>query len=150
MTGEDFDNFIIADSARTARILQRVGISGDKGTSWAAVGPDLFPHIAMAGLIILAAIVFWESRRHATAGAAPVMSEEKHPDTKAFVQTAAIIFAYILGLKFIGFIFVTPPVIVALSYLLGSRAYGRDIAVGVSVTALIVVIFEHLLNVDVP
>jgi putative tricarboxylic transport membrane protein len=150
LTGEDFDNFIIADSARTARILQRVGISGDKGTSWAAVGPYLFPNIAMAGLIILAALIFWESRRNATAGAAPDMSEEKHPDTKAFVQTAAIIFAYILGLKFIGFIFVTPPVIVALSYLLGSRAYGRDIAVGLSVTALIVVIFEHLLNVDVP
>lgn len=154
LVGEEFDNFIIADSARTARILQRVGISGDRGTSWAAVGPYLFPNIALAGLIVLAAIIFWESRRREAGPTAPVSEEnveaEKQPDIKAFMQTAAIILAYILGLNFIGFIFVTPFVIVALSYMLGSRAHGRDIIVGISVTALIVVIFEHLLNVDVP
>lgn len=153
LVGEAFDDFIIADSARTARTLKRVGMSGDKGTSWAAVGPYLFPNIAITGLIVLAAIIFWQSRQSQISipGDAPaIVSDGKVPDLKAFAQTAAIILAYILGLKFIGFIFVTPPVIVALSYLLGSRAYGRDIVVGLSVTALIFIIFEHLLNVDIP
>lgn len=153
LVGEEFDNFIIADSARTARTLKRVGMSGDKGTSWAAVGPYLFPNIAIAGLVIFAGIIFWQSRQQQTAmsGSAPIIvSDEKRPDLKAFGQTAAVIFVYILGLKFIGFIFVTPPVILALSYLLGSRAYARDIVVGISVTALIFIIFEHLLNVDIP
>ena len=153
LVGDEFDNFIIADSARTARTLKRVGMSGDKGTSWAAVGPYLFPNIAITGLIVLAAIIFWESRQSqiSMAGdASAIVSDDKRPDLKAFGQTAAIILAYILGLKFIGFIFVTPPVIVALSYLLGSRAYGRDIVVGLSVTTVIFIVFEHLLNVDIP
>lgn len=153
LVGDEFDNFIIADSARTARTLKRVGMSGDKGTSWAAVGPYLFPNIAITGLIVLAAIIFWQSRQSqiSMAGdASAIVSDDKRPDLRAFGQTAAIILAYILGLKFIGFIFVTPPVIVALSYLLGSRAYGRDIVVGLSVTTVIFIVFEHLLNVDIP
>ncbi len=124
LTDDAFNQFIAQDSARANRILSRVGLA--QGESWAAVGPFLFPTISGVGLMLMRSIIVFSSfkGRRSLSGASLSDKSAAHtelsdfdniPETGRFLLVAVTVLIYIVGLRFIGFMYVTPALIVALS-----------------------------------
>jgi len=149
LTGDDFSQFIVDDSKQTQHIVALGGL-GSGGEGYAYIGPFFFPSIAGGGLLICSLLLLSNSIKNRQS--ASKVGNENAPTTNLhkFYLASITIALYLLGLAYLGFIYVTPIFIPVTSKILGSKSIKRDIIVGVILTALITIIFEHFLNVIVP
>ncbi len=149
LIGDEFTQFIINDSKQTQHIVELGGL-GSGGEGYAYIGPFFFPSIAGGGLLMCSLFLlvnFIKNRQSAS-----TVGNENAPTTslRQFYLASITIALYLLGLTYLGFIYVTPIFIPVTSKILGSKSIKRDIIVGIILTALITLIFEHFLNVVVP
>lgn len=149
LTGDEFTQFIIDDSKQTQHIVALGGL-GSGGEGYAYIGPLFFPSIAGAGLLVCSLLLLSNSikKRQPTSK----VGNENEPTTNLhkFYLASITVALYLLGLTYLGFIYVTPIFIPVTSKILGSKSIKRDIIIGIILTALITIIFEHFLNVIVP
>lgn len=152
LTGDEFTQFIISDSKQTKHIVELGGL-GSGGEGYAYIGPFFFPSIAGGGLLICSLFLlvsFIKNRQLASRIGSLIGNENAPTNLHKFYLASITIALYLLGLAYLGFIYVTPIFIPVTSKILGSKSIKRDIIVGVILTALITIIFEHFLNVIVP
>lgn len=152
LTGDDFTQFIIDDRKRTKHIVALGGL-GTGGEGYAYIGPFFFPSIAGGGLFIcsLFLLVRFIKKRQSESQLGSQRDNENSPTNLHKFYLASITIAlYLLGLAYLGFIYVTPIFLPATSKILGSKSIKRDIIVGLILTVLITIIFEQFLNVIVP
>jgi putative tricarboxylic transport membrane protein len=148
LTGDEFTQFIIEDNKQTQHIVALGGL-GSGGEGYAYIGPFFFPSIAAGGLFIcslLLLINFIKNRKSTS----QTDSEYAPINLHKFYLASITMGLYLVGLAYLGFIYVTPIFIPVTSKILGSKSIKRDIIVGVILTALITIIFENFLNVIVP
>lgn len=149
LAGDDFTKFIIDERKLTQHVISLGGL-GKGGEGYAYIGPFFFPLIAGAGLLICSLFLlvkFIKNRK-----SVPNIYNKASPESNLnkFSLASITIAIYLLGLSYIGFIYVTPFFISITSKILGSKSIKRDIIVSVILTALITIIFEKFLNVVVP
>ena len=155
LPGEAFEAFIAEDSAVTAGVLSRMGL-GAGGEGYAAVGPYFFPGVVGAGLAACVLLMGAGALRAAPQAPAPAMTGEEGgvdgpvPGAARFGVAALTLGAYAVGLALVGFVLSTPFLVAGLSRAVGSRRPVLDLVVGAALTGLIVLVFEGLLNVEVP
>lgn len=149
LTGDEFTQFIINDSKQTQHIVELGGL-GSGGEGYAYIGPFFFPVIAGGGLLICGIFLLITAiREHQFSFKTNEIGTINESLKKFYLASLTIAF-YLIGLAYLGFIYVTPIFIPITSKILGSKSIKRDIFVGVMLTALITIIFEHFLNVIVP
>ena len=119
-------------------LLGAAAINTPEG-QYAAVGPQAFPLAIGLGLLGCAV---WMTLRPA-GGAVRV-------DLKAGATSAATFLGYLLLMAVAGYLASTVLFIVVQARLLGSRALGRDLLVGVFVTASVYGLFQGLLGFRLP
>lgn len=108
---------------------------------YAAVGPRVFPLIVGVGLIGTAAWI-------ALPTAVPTRPSPVR--WRAAAASALVFLAYIGALQVVGYLVATPGFIVLESRLLGSRAWARDVIVGLTITAAVYGVFRLLLGLRLP
>ncbi|MCI2285706.1 tripartite tricarboxylate transporter TctB family protein [Colwellia sp. MSW7] len=149
LTGDDFTQFIIKDRKQTQYIVEQGGL-GSGGDGYASIGPFFFPSIAGGGLLICSLFLlvnyFKNRQSHTVVSIENISTDNLHK----FYLASITIALYLVGLAYLGFIYVTPIFIPIISRNLGSTSIKRDIIVAVILTALITIVFEHFLNVIVP
>lgn len=145
LTGDAFNQFIETDRLRTERIVKNSGL-GSGGEGYAAVGPYFFPMLAGIGLLISGGFILFSYLRTSPLSHSVIAQ----PNIKPLLWLATCLFLYILGLKYLGFLVVTPIIIPLLSRLYGSTSLYRDVIVGSLLTIAVYFIFENFLNVIVP
>lgn len=157
LVGAAFEDFIRQDSETTKSILTRMGL-GAGGQGYAIIGPYLFPKIIGFGLLASFLFCVWvafRDRRSARSEDAldnQVDAAERpgNEDLYWFMFAAIACLAYAAGLTYVGFIWATPPFIVVLSRIIGSRSVVRDSIIAVLLTFAVVMIFTEFLGVDIP
>jgi len=149
LTGDDFAQFILDDNEQTQHIVALGGL-GSGGEGYAYIGPFFFPLIAGGGLLICSLFLLGTYIKNRQLS--PRVSNKNEPSTNLhkFYLASITIALYLVGLAYLGFIFVTPIFIPVTSKILGSKSIKRDIIIGLILTALITIIFENFLNVIVP
>ena len=149
LVGEEFSQFIVSDSKQTQEIIDHGGL-GSGGEGYAYIGPYFFPTIAGIGLFFCSLFLFIGElkNRKSLSNISPLDPAIKR--LNKFYFSAATVAVYLLGLAYLGFIFVTPVFIPVISRILGSTSTKRDIIVGILLTTFITIVFEHFLNVIVP
>lgn len=153
LQGDAFGDFLREDSARTRRVLDRLGIGvGDPQN--AVVGAAFFPNLIGVGLVLSIVMMIVTSLRRralATRGAGLAVHQdgEGQPRLNLFAASAGLLLAYILATQFLGFIYATPVFIVLMSRINGSRAWLRDGIVAIGLTAAITVTFTQFLHVAI-
>ncbi len=146
LVGDEFARFIADDKQQTQRIVERSGL-GEGGKGYAAVGPYFFPSIAGVGLLLSGIWIAISAYRR---GELMLPRSEWQASFLPLLKITAILVCYLIGLRWIGFIFVTPLLIPALAMQLGSSKHAQNFAVGVVLTLVITLVFENFLNVLVP
>lgn len=149
LTGDEFSQFILEDNKQTRRIVELGGL-GSSGEGYAYIGPYFFPTIAGSGLMVCGLVLFIGFLKDGSSTRNISLSILQHQSLQKFYWASLTIAIYLVGLAYIGFIYVTPFFIPIASKILGSKSLLRDIVVGVLVTAMITIIFENFLNVVVP
>lgn len=155
MVDPEFKTFLVNNKQTTAKTLASMGLG--KSSEISAIGPYFFPKIIGLGLLLsglfFAVPAFRLRAELATAAdttASNSVGPHKGPSWRAFAMTAGLFLVYIFALHFIGFLIATPLFIVAISWVIGSRKLMRDIIVALILTGAIYLIFENLLQVQVP
>jgi len=151
MVDPEFQTFLAENKEKTAKTLASMGIG--KSSEISAIGPEFFPRAVGIGLVVSALFFLvpaFQQRRAKPTAANDTVIEVNDPNWPQFLLTAALFLGYIFALRFVGFIFATPIFIVAISYIIGSRNWVRDIIVALVLTGVIYWGFENILNVNVP
>ena len=114
------------------------------GPGHAAIGPAVFPMFIGAGLVILgllAAAQVW--RRTAPASDVTI-------NPRPVIWILVVMAAYIVGLRFFGFLATTPFLLVAATRVAGSRSYKINFVVGCAIAAAAFFGFRDGLGVRLP
>jgi len=150
MIDPEFRSFIASNKNVTAKTLASMGLG--KSSEISAIGPFFFPKIIGIGLLLsgLFFVVPALRRRPTSVDAANDVVPYVGLQWMAFAMTSGLFLAYIFALRFLGFLISTPLFIVAISHVIGSRKLVRDIIVALILTGAIYLIFENLLQVQVP
>ena len=152
LVGDEFTEFIAQDNERTQHIVTRSGL-GSGGEGYASIGPFFFPIIAGLGLfgcsLLLLLQKFRNKNQHGSDFQTALLKSEGSNLNKFYLSVTTIAL-YLLGLAYLGFVYVTPIFIPVISRILGSTSLKRDALISVTLTMLIIIIFENFLNVIVP
>lgn len=109
------------------------------------VGPRLFPGIVAAGLILTG---LWLQFEAATGGA--VEAEGLEIDWWAFCLVAGALLLQILLLESLGWIPAGTLLFVLTARAFGSRRYAVNVAIGVVLTGLTLLVFDYGLDLELP
>ncbi len=149
LTEESLDTFIEENKNRTAKTLANMGLG--KSSEISAIGPYFFPKIVGLGMLLTGLALVFQSRRTVLANNANItVGEEDDQSWMTFALTIILVCVYLTMLKLLGFIWTTPPFIVAFAYIIGSRSFVRDIITAIILTGLAYLLFEQFLNVSLP
>ncbi len=151
LVGHEFADFLKTNRERTAETLESMGVGKSSDTS--AIGPQFFPKVVLLGLLSSGGIfVFPILRARITAGPrSPVDKRQKSgPTWSAFLLVCSIALGYVVALAFVGFAIATPLYILGVSQMIQRKNIVRDIAIAIGMTGFIYLVFEFLLNVNVP
>lgn len=149
LIGDEFSQFIIDDHKQTQDIVALGGL-GSGGEGYAYIGPFFFPSIAGSGLLICGLLLLINMIKNRQPISEVSSENALTTNLNKFYMASITIALYLVGLAYLGFIYVTPIFIPLTSKILGSKSIKRDIIVGAILTALITIIFENFLNVIVP
>lgn len=109
-------------------------------------GPSLFPIIGGTGLLICGILIFFQKDRENE----PQLSRD---ELSAIAKLAVLLVVYMLGLKYLGFLVITPIVLLVLSYMF---TFGKPMALWkhllytVCVTGALYYVFVEILSVMLP
>ncbi|RJQ51419.1 MAG: tripartite tricarboxylate transporter TctB family protein [Desulfobacteraceae bacterium] len=118
---------------------------------YAKLGPEFWPTIVLAALMILGVIVSVGTARKITrekAWAAPLMTMDR--GTVRLFAAIGLILGYLTLIQVTGFILTTPPFMVLFMILLGEKSKGWMASVSVGMTAVIVILFTKAMYVPLP
>ncbi|WP_415803211.1 tripartite tricarboxylate transporter TctB family protein, partial [Cytobacillus oceanisediminis] len=76
--------------------------------------------------------------------------EEKPAKDRSVLYTIILTFVYLILMDFIGFLILTPIYVFVLLWVINYRNTTRLVALSISATIVITVIFQFLLNVPIP
>ena len=111
-------------------------------------GPRLFPAVITTGFTALAAIYLGQQVLHLIRGRA--RAGEGFGDLPRVVGMVALLLVYGVVLEPVGYVLSTFVLFVIGSWLLGSRAWRRDLVVGIGLSLGIYLLFTQLLAVRLP
>ena len=116
--------------------------------TYAKVGPQVFPIVVGAGLVLCGLITAIQS---VLAGVSrPVVVEPVPTDWQALGIVAAGLILHALLLKTLGFVIMATVLFVIVAIALGSRRYLRDAAIGVALALVTYVGFTRGLGLQLP
>ncbi len=150
LTDPELGKFFEEDKQKTAKTLVNMGVG--KSNENSAIGPHFFPRIVGLGLLLcggILAVQYFRARKLAFNDNV-VAKDPDEQKWSAFAMTLGLVILYVIGLELLGFIWVTPFFIVALANIIGSKSLIRDIITAIILTGVVVLIFDHLLNVSLP
>ena len=125
-------------------------LSGEGG--YAGIGPNFFPAVVSAGLILLGAWLLYEALsggwRHV--GPSPQACGEHAFHGRAFAWVSAGLLAQVLLMERAGFVLAQALLFAAVARGFGSRRGLRDLLVGLAIAALLFGFFARVLNLNLP
>ena len=129
----------VAAAAVTATLPSEGGYAG--------IGPNFMPGLVAAGLIALGAWLLHEALRGGWR-AAPEHAAAFQP--APFLWVTAGLFAHMALIGWAGFVLAGSVLFVLVARGFGSRAFLRDLAVGVALALGVFLFFTQVLNVNLP
>ncbi len=113
------------------------------------MGPDFWPQLILIGLMICSAIL---TIRHLVQWKKEKRSDQSSEEVNwtRFAVLFGIIIGYVLLLKAVGFICLTPLLIIAMMMLIGARRIMTYVLTVVGIMVLVYVAFGRLLFVPLP
>jgi putative tricarboxylic transport membrane protein len=152
---EEFRSAIHRDEIRFTQLLAKLGIGGT-ATDKSAMGPYAFPAvIGVAGAASIGAAIA-ERVRHSNREVAPAggddddEGDQQLPVWPRFFAGAGLVLAYLAALALVGFLFATPVFVLAVCFLMRTKAPIRDAIVGLGITGAVWLLFTKLLYVALP
>ena len=118
---------------------------------YAKLGPEFWPTLVLAALIILGVIVSVGTVRKIAREKGwdePLMTMDR--GTARLFAAIGLIVGYLLLIKVMGFILTTPPFMVLFMLLLGEKSKGWMASVSIGMTAIIVILFTKAMYVPLP
>ena len=120
--------------------------------AYKTVGPEFWPQIILGCMILVSGaltvsnILKWRKSAKEDPGAAP----EKELDWYKFAGSIMLIMAYVALMKTIGFLVLTPLLIIGTMFLIGKTSIKMTSFTVVSIMVLVYVVFGKLLYVPLP
>jgi hypothetical protein len=144
LAGPELETFIEAETESNTKVLAGIGlVNPDEGTAqYAAVGPWLIPAVVIAGLIFSVAL--------SALGPGARSAQLPRIDGSAALQTACLLFAYVLLLNPLGFLIATAAFLFVQAHLLGSRRWLRNGVFGLVTSFVIYALFNVVLKIGLP
>jgi putative tricarboxylic transport membrane protein len=116
--------------------------------TYAKVGPQVFPIVVSAGLVLCGLITAFQS---VLAGVSrPVAVDPASTDWRALGIVAAGLIVHALFLKTLGFVIMATILFVIVAIALGSRRYLRDAVIGLALALVTYVGFTRGLGLQLP
>jgi putative tricarboxylic transport membrane protein len=144
-TGPELAAFLEQENANVKQLAHQVQASG----GYSAAGPRLFPVLVTSGLAVLAAVfLFTAVRDRKPAGVAPLEPVSTNWPAAGLVMLAMVVYAFVL--PHAGYILATAFFFPGIGRLLGSRQPARDVAIGISMSVVIYLVFTRWLEVRLP
>ncbi len=133
----------VAAAAVTAQLPSEGG--------YAQIGPNFFPAVVSAGLVLLGAWLAWEALSGGWRSRAMPEPGTEHPFTaNAFVWVSAGLFLHMALIGTAGFVIAGTILFACVARGFGSRRTLRDAALGVVLALAIYLFFVKFLNVGLP
>jgi putative tricarboxylic transport membrane protein len=132
-------------------VLFWVAQSFEGSRVYARLGPEFWPTIVLAALMVLGVIVSVAKARKITrekAWGEKLLTVDR--DKLRFFSAVGLIVAYLILIKILGFILTTPPFMVLFMILLGEKSKGWMSSVSIGMTAIIVILFTKAMYVPLP
>lgn len=120
---------------------------------YAGIGPNFFPAVASAGLMLLGAWLSFEAFAGGWRAMPPENAEARGEHAfhaAGFLWISAGLFAHMALIGWAGFVIAAVVLFAAVARGFGSRRPGRDLALGVILSVAIFLFFVRLLNVNLP
>jgi putative tricarboxylic transport membrane protein len=140
---------VLALGAVSAAVTSQLPSEG----GYAGIGPNFFPALTSAGLILLGAWLLWE----ALAGGwknrpsdAPEERGEHAFDAAAFLWVSAGLFAHMALIGWAGFVLSGALLFACVARGFASRRFALDAAIGLALSLAVFLFFVKLLNVNLP
>jgi putative tricarboxylic transport membrane protein len=114
---------------------------------YAGIGPNFFPAVVAAGLVLLGGCLAFEAF---SGGWRSRPEHEGAFQMRSFLWVSAGLFAHMALIAWAGFIIAGAVLFTAVARGFGSRRPIRDVAIGLALTAAIFLFFVKLLNVNLP
>lgn len=152
---EEFRSALQRDEIRFARLLEKLGI-GENSANNSPMGPYAFPAvIGVAGTAAIGAAIA-ERIRNTKKKVMPAGAEDddegdpEFPAWPRFLAGAGLVLAYLGALAVVGFLVATPLFVLAVCFLMRTKAPIRDAIVGLGITVAVWLLFTKLLYVVLP
>jgi putative tricarboxylic transport membrane protein len=116
--------------------------------AYSRVGPQVFPYITAAALVLCGLRVAWEAWRGKTSVDPAV--EAQPTDWMAVAIISVVLLAQYYLLIRLGFVISAAVVFVAVAFAFGSRKIVRDVVVGVILSVVTTIGFTHGLGLQLP
>jgi putative tricarboxylic transport membrane protein len=118
---------------------------------YAHIGPNFFPAVVSAGLIVLGAWLLWEALSGGWRSRAPAEPGSEHAFKRsAFLWLSAGLFLHMALIGTAGFVIAGTILFACVAHGFGSRRAVRDAALGLVLAAAIYLFFVKFLNVALP
>ena len=114
------------------------------------VGPNFFPAVVSAGLILLGLWLFVEALRGGWRHRATPAEGEQPFRASAFAWVSAGLFIHLAAIGFAGFVLAGTALFVCVARGFGSARPARDAAIGFAVSLAVHLFFVKFLNVSLP
>ena len=117
---------------------------------YAHIGPNFFPAVVSAGLILLGLWLFAEALRGGWRHRAEPVAGEQPFRTGAFAWVSAGLFIHMAAIGFAGFVLAGTALFVCVARGFGSHRPARDAAIGFALSLVVHLFFVKFLNVSLP
>ena len=115
------------------------------------LGPDVWPKLILVSIMALSAGLAYNTIKGVLKGTLPESTKIKFSaDNVRFIAATTLIAAYLCLLSVIGFLVLTPVMMIAFMYLLGERSKVWIFSIPFVLTLGIVLVFTKLMYVPLP
>jgi putative tricarboxylic transport membrane protein len=122
-----------------------------EGPGYAAVGPRVFPVIVGTGFLVSGLALLLSGLGGARRPETDAAAEGEAPtDWSTLLAMAGLLALYVVLFRPLGFILTSAAFLLAGAWVLGSRAWARDLAAGAMVSIATYMVFARLLGLELP
>ncbi len=114
------------------------------------LGPRLFPMLTGLALILLGAVLGWQTITGDWRDTPQEKKAHKCPDWKAFLIITGGVFVQMALVKILGFVIVTAVLFTTVAYAFGSRRVLRDALISLTLCAAAFLLFTRVLDLSLP
>jgi putative tricarboxylic transport membrane protein len=140
---------VIALGAGSAAVTAQLPSEG----GYAGIGPNFFPALVSAGLLVLGAWLLWEALRGGWKNRPsddPGERGEHAFDLGAFGWVSAGLFVHMAAIGTAGFVLAGGALFTCVARGFGSRRWLRDAVLGLAIALAVFLFFVRFLNVNLP